>query len=530
MTSIKRLPFRWKNFFICFAISLGALAYGYLAAIVSTTLGKPAFLEYMGLGDEKGVFPNKENLVGAITSIFQGGAIVGCLCSCYITDTYGRKAGMIYCSVLSILGAAGLTGSPSIAPFLVFRFFAGAGSWGYVAVVPVFCSELAPPAARGFFVGMTGVMLGLGYAVANYFGLAFYYESDPLISWRAPLGIQLIFPAIILLLLLFIPESPRFYLMRGKTDQAWSVIKSIHQDPNDPDDEYARREFYQMSQQATFDRTVNSSWLQMFKRPSYRKRTLFVICLMLLSQSTAELVVNQYEPTFYSKLGFGTLDRLILQSGRNSLAFVGNLGGSFIMDRFGRRKLLLTGLAGCIVCLCIEAAMVAEYAEAGTNKAGLGVGVAALFAFLLFFSMGMDAATWVIISEIFPNFIRAKGIALAVASKSAINILYLQFTPQGFSNLGWKYFLIYICISSVGYVWLYWATPETKGIPLEEIAAIYGDKDDIMVYQHQINVDHNTHKLVVEDEGGATVEMVDQGAETQKSSTAHKEVIDREEV
>ena len=220
---------------------------------------------------------------------------------------------MIYCSVLSILGAAGLTGSPSIAPFLVFRFFAGAGSWGYVAVgtsalcrrkhesntdmnlaVPTYCSELAPPAARGFFVGMTGAMLGLGYAVANYFGLAFYYESDPVISWRAPLGIQLIFPAMILILLIFVPESPRFYLMKDKTDQAWSVIKSIHQDPNDPDDEYARREFYQMSEQAAFDRTVDSSWLQMFRRRSYLKRALFAMCLMLLTQSTAELVVNQY--------------------------------------------------------------------------------------------------------------------------------------------------------------------------------------------------------------------------------------------
>lgn len=64
----------------------------------------------------------------------KAGAIIGCLCSCYITDTYGRKAGMVYCSMLSILGAAGLTGSPNIGAFITFRFFAGAGSWGYTAV------------------------------------------------------------------------------------------------------------------------------------------------------------------------------------------------------------------------------------------------------------------------------------------------------------------------------------------------------------------------------------------------------------
>lgn len=220
---------------------------------------------------------------------------------------------MIYCSVLSILGAAGLTGSPNIGAFITFRFFAGAGSWGYVAVgmyhltycmglvpshiynpVPVYCSELAPPSVRGFFVGMTGTMLGLGYALANYFGLAFYYDSNLTISWRAPLGLQLIFPLIILGLLPFVPESPRYFLMMNKKEEAWLVIKKIYKGSNDSDDDFARREFYQMAQQADFDRTVDSSWVELFRRPSYRRRALFGICLMFLTQSTAELVINQY--------------------------------------------------------------------------------------------------------------------------------------------------------------------------------------------------------------------------------------------
>ena len=86
--------------------------------------------------------------------------------------------------------------------------------------------------------------------------------------------------------------------------------------------------------------------------------------------------------------------------------------------------------------------MVAQYADAGTNKAGLGVGVAAFYVFLVFFAIGLDAAGWVMLSEIFPNFIRAKGYALAVASQSLADIIYLQVTPEGFANLGWKYFLV----------------------------------------------------------------------------------------
>lgn len=159
---------------------------------------------------------------------------------------------------------------------------------------PVYCSELAPPAYRGFFVGMTGVCLGLGYATANYFGLAFYYDSNTTIGWRAPLGLQLLFPALILVLLPFLPESPRYLLMMDKKEEAWAVIEKLHKDPRDPDDEFARGEFYQMAQQAAFDRTTVSTWWEMFRRPSYRKRTLFGMIYLFLTQATAVLVINNY--------------------------------------------------------------------------------------------------------------------------------------------------------------------------------------------------------------------------------------------
>ena len=137
-------------------------------------------------------------------------------------------------------------------------------------------------------------MLGLGYATANYFGLAFYYASDPTVSWRAPLGLQLFFPLMILCLLPFVPESPRYFLMVDKKEEAWSVIEKLHDDPTDSENEFARREFYQMAQQAAYDRTINSSWVELFRRSSYRRRVLFGMFLMILCQSTGELVLNQY--------------------------------------------------------------------------------------------------------------------------------------------------------------------------------------------------------------------------------------------
>lgn len=121
---------------------------------------------------------------------------------------------------------------------------------------------------------MNGVMIALGYALASYMGLAFYHASDPTLQWRGPLGLALVWPLMMLLVILVVPESPRYLLMAGKEEKAWKVISDLHADPKDPDNDYAKSEFYQMSHQATLDRTLNPSWKQLLTKPSYRKRVV----------------------------------------------------------------------------------------------------------------------------------------------------------------------------------------------------------------------------------------------------------------
>ena len=147
-------------------------------------------------------------------------------------------------------------------------------------------------------------------------------------------------------------------------------------------------------------------------------------------------------PTLYKSLGFGTRDQLILQCGWITGGIPANFLGAWIMDRTGRRPLMLFGIAGCMAMLCIEAAMVALYAEAGTNKAGLGVGVAAFYIFLIIYSVGIDVCGVVWYSEIFPNHIRAKGVAMAVMSIAITDLIYLQATAEAFANIGWKFYLV----------------------------------------------------------------------------------------
>jgi MFS family permease len=226
-------------------------------------------------------------------------------------DRWGRKTAMLTTAIVSLIGAIGLTAAQNIGMFIAFRFFTGAGSFAFLAVsklrtlccsssswlmnlAPVYTSELAPPAYRGFFGGMVGVMLGLGYASASFFGLAFSFQASGSVSWRVPLGLGIFWPLLIVCILPFIPESPRYLLMTDKHDEAWKVIEKLHGDPNDPENEVARSEFYQMHQQISFDRTVDSSWKHMFTKPSYRKRSIYAMAFTFFTQSTAVLVITNY--------------------------------------------------------------------------------------------------------------------------------------------------------------------------------------------------------------------------------------------
>lgn len=238
----------------------------------------------------------------------------------------------------------------------------------------------------------------------------------------------------------------------------------------------------------------------MFRKPSHRKRTLTAMLYAFLGQSTGILVMTNYGPSLYKALGYGTEDQLRLQCGWVTIGVLFNVVGAMLMDHFGRRPLMIFAIGGSCFFLIIEAIMVALYATEGSNKAGLGMGVAAFYLFLAVYSPGVDCAAYVYYSEIFPNHMRHKGVALCIAAIALTDLVYLQAASTAFANIGWKFYLVFIIITFLGTIALLVFLPETKGIPLEEIAKIFGDDDEVAVYAEYIHVDHNTHELII-DEG-----------------------------
>lgn len=290
-------------------------------------------------------------------------------------DRWGRKAGFRYCAFFSLLGGALLCGALNITTFIVGRFIAGWGSWGFLAVTPTYSAELAPPSLRGFFVGLNGINIALGYAVATYMGMAFYFAESDSAKWRGPLGIALIWPALMVLITFIVPESPRYLLMKGKVEEAREITYRLHSLKHDPEQEFARGEFYQMQKQTERDRTLDPGWWAMFTKKGYRRRTALAMGFAFVGQSTGVLVINNYGPTLYATLGYDTKQQLEFQCGWITVGIIFNAVGALVMDRVGRKPLMLLGVGGCCVCLILEAAIVANFAEQATNKAALAAGV-----------------------------------------------------------------------------------------------------------------------------------------------------------
>jgi Sugar (and other) transporter len=371
-----------------------------------------------------------------------------------------------------------------------------------LASVPLWVAELAPPKIRGILSDIHAVAQLLGYTIACYVGLGFYFVTGEN-QWRGAMGLQMALPAIILCGIYWMPESPRFLLAKGKTDQAWSIIHRMHSSRGDATDEFAKREFYQMRKQIELDVTFQTSYLGIFKQASLRKRALQTIFLEFCLMSSGVLVILSklfqctsllailidldYGSIIWRSLGFETVQILNLQGGFQMTGLVFNVVAMLFVDRIKRPTLIATGFIACATLMSIETALQKFYIGT-TNRGGLIACALIIFLFQATFSAFLDGPTFFYIAEIWPSHVRSQGFALAMATLSLTNLMWLQAAPHAFTAIAWKFYLFFICIPVLGAVVVFFTYNDTLHKPLEEIAAMFGDEDTVVVYQRELQL------------------------------------------
>ena len=157
--------------------------------------------------------------------------------------------------------------------------------------VPLWISEIVPPRHRGKLSDIHAIMINIGYSIIGFVGVGFYTYDSP-IAWRIPMAIALVPEVVFLILVLWLPESPRYLMAKDKIEEAWEILRSLHSDKQDPNNEFAKFEFVQIYEQMRFDRQQDTSWKLIFKRPSYRKRALISAGLSYFIMSAGIIVVQ----------------------------------------------------------------------------------------------------------------------------------------------------------------------------------------------------------------------------------------------
>ena len=387
---------------------------------------------------------------GFTISIALIGTVLGAMFGGLPSDKLGRRQTLRWIAGLYLVSALGAALAPTWGAFLVFRFVGGLGVGASSVTAPLYISEIAPAGARGRLVGLFQFNIVFGILVAylsNYLlaGLGAH-------SWRLMLGVQAA-PALVFLLCLFrVPESPRWLLLHGRLEAGRAVLRLINPATVAADAAAI------LTAQALAGGASESLWA----RP-YRTPVLLAMAFAFFNQVSGINAIIYYAPRIFEMTGLGQGAALLSSAGIGLVNFVFTLLGVNLIDRFGRRTLMLVGSVGLVATLGLVARAFFGQHFTGYTVPGL------LFGYIAFFAFSQGAVIWVFIAEIFPTAVRAQGQALGSSTHWVMATLIAFTFPWFTEHLGGGPTFAFFCammVLQLAFVLRF--MPETKGRSLEQ--------------------------------------------------------------
>ncbi|CZR50422.1 probable monosaccharide transporter [Phialocephala subalpina] len=483
-------PVTVKAYLMCAFAAFGGFFFGYDSGYVGGILGMPYFihtfqhLPYPPAGataDESAYFVISSSNNSLIVSILSAGTFFGALIAGDLSDWFGRRTTIITgCGVFAI-GVALQIASSTVALLAVGRIIAGFGVGFVSAIIILYMSEIAPRKVRGAIVSGYQFAITLGLMVASCVNYATQNRLDSG-SYRIPIAIQLI-PAIILATGLFLlPESPRYFVIKGQLDKAAHVLSRVRGQPQES--EYIQQELAEIVANHEYEMSVIpqsgyfSSWANCFKgglgkASSNLRRTILGTSLQMMQQWTGVNFIFYYSTIFLKSLG--TISNPFLISMIFTIVNVCSTPISFwTVERFGRRTILIWGALGMVVCQFIVGAVGTALPDNDNATRAL---IAFICIYIFFFASTWGPGAWVVIGEIFPIPIRSRGVGLSTASNWLWNCIIAVITPymvgEDYGNLGPKVFFIWGSLCLACLIYSYLLIPETKGLSLEQVDRMF---------------------------------------------------------
>ncbi|KAI3549094.1 sugar transporter [Colletotrichum filicis] len=491
--------FNKRLFASVFLIAVSQFNYGFDNQAFTSTQAMDAFERQFGEYDDatrQWKIPtyflsllNSLNYIG-----FAAGLVIGSLTSA----RFGRRTTMIVMSVYALISATVVVTSTTKEQILVGRILNYVYIGFELAVVPVYQSEIVPAPVRGMVVGTYQLSIGLGGLVINSIcrGTSSFQDSR---AYRIPFGLFYVIPSIVLALIWFIPESPRWLLLRDRVEEARKahhLLREGTMSENDISNEFAK------IQQSLLDEPEQGRTKELFQGVN-RKRTAIAVGMSFFQQATGQAFASQYGAVWVKSLG--TLNPFDVTLGSSALTTGLIITCLFLTDRVGRRKILLVGAAVQTVALYTMAGLGVPRPVPNANKSGM-VGMLLLFG--AGFGLGWGPLTYVVVTEVPALRLRDRSQRVSSLVNIFMNFLvnftlpYLLNAPYAAlqSKVGFIFGSIAVCSA----LFVFFCVPECKGRSLEEIDRMFHDGVPVRHFGDypRSEVQINAAKVVDEEDAG----------------------------
>ncbi|WP_114381258.1 sugar porter family MFS transporter [Paenibacillus prosopidis] len=436
--------------------ALGGLLFGFDTAVVSGAIG---FMEQR-------FDLNKIEVGWAVSSLIIG-CIIGAAMSGLLSDKFGRKRVLITAAILFIISSIGSAIPETFSGFIIARIIGGIGIGITSTLCPLYNAEIAPAKYRGRLVALNQLAIVTGIFLTYFVNLWISGSGDEAwgiaSAWRYMFGVGAIPGVLFLALLFFVPESPRWLIKQGRPADALPILLRIH------GEELAKKEVVDIKQ--SFEQE-SGSIRQLFS-PGLRIALIVGVGLAVLQQITGINAVMYYAPEIFKATGAGTNASLVQTILVGFINFLFTIVALWLIDKVGRKALLLVGSASMAICL-----LVIGVAFQTGNTAGPLVLIFILI-YVASFAISLGPVVWVIMSEIFPNRIRGKATAIAAMTLWAADYVVSQSFPPLLSSAGpATTFWLYGSMALLTFFFTWRIVPETKGKSLEEIESLWSSKEE----------------------------------------------------
>ncbi|KAF7712693.1 MFS-type Sugar/inositol transporter [Penicillium ucsense] len=502
---------RLYNWFISLVAASCMVLYGYDASVFNSIQGSKNWVAWFNN-------PNAATIGGINTAYTVGAIVGGFFFSGPIADYFGRKVGMATGCVLVIIATFMQTFAPyhGLACFMVGRVLIGLGQGIALTSGPIYIGELAPSEIRGQIMTFWQMFYSVGSFICFWIAYACTEHKATLGHWDWKLIIifQLLVPVIILVLLPTIPGSPRWYIKRhNDIEKARAALRRVRDT-----EEEVEAEILQIREAIEYENeAISGTYSAIWKDKSIRKRMYLALVLNAGQQLTGQGSLNSYSTAIYKKI-FDKASTIALINALNAtFGIIFTLNAVWIVDRFGRKPLLILGGIGMGICMIISATVETQTPTLpnGAKSEPVGIAIVALmFIFILFYKPSWGATVWIWTSEVFSMNVRAQAVGMASQTQNVANTIFQQFFPIFLKNDGFYAFYFFAAINFVLAIFVFFLVPETKKVTLEEIDALFGGANHVIqgegVLAHQKEVEAMQHQGSVSEKPGAvTVEDVE---------------------